>query len=153
MYTTYETTDGVYVAKKRAPRPSQPTELGDVLVATRKRLKWNQRKAAKEIGIEHSGLSEIERGLRRPNFETLVGIHNAYGLPLEEVVRMAARDAKLPLPAEPTPYRDLAARIAARSVVFPDLAKILDRLANSDPGAYRSFLLMLDLWDRQDGES
>ena len=33
-----------------------------------------------------------------------------------------------------------------------DLAKILDRLSGADPVAYRSFLLMLDLWDRQDGE-
>ena len=153
MYTVNEVIDGAYVAKKRLSREAQPTELGDVLYTTRKKKKWTLRAAAQKIGIEHSGLSEIERGLRRPDFETLVGFHSAYDIPLEEVIRMAARDAKLSLPAEPTPYRDLAARLAARSVVFPDLAKILGRLADSDPAAYRSFLLMLDLWDRQDGES
>lgn len=152
MYTMSEVIDGACVAKKQLPRDVRITELGSVLYTARRQKKWTLRTAAQKVGIEHSGLSEIERGLRRPDFETLVGFHSAYDIPLEEVVRMAARDAKIPLPADPIPYRDLAARLAARSVVFPDLAKILDRLADSDPAAYRSFLLMLDLWDHQDDE-
>ena len=150
MYTTDEILDGVRVSKKQPTARS--TELGTALSAMRKREALTLREAAERIGVEHSTLSDLEHGKRRPDLETLVGIHRGYGYPLEELVRMAARDAALDLPVEPSPYRDLAARLAARSVVFPDLGKILGRLADSDPAAHRAFLLMLDLWDRQDDE-
>jgi transcriptional regulator with XRE-family HTH domain len=143
MYTV----DEVHV--KRQVK-SRQTELGQVL--RKARGDDSLRAMAEKIKIEHSTLSDLERGLRRPDFETLVNIHAALGLPLEEVVRMAARDHGLQLPVEPTPYRDLAARLAARSIVFPDLGKILGRLSDVDPDAYRSFSLMLDLWERQDDE-
>ena len=148
MYTTGEILIEERVSKKQQP-PARITELGTVLRAARGARTLRQ--AAASIGIEHSTLSDLEHGRRRPDLETLVGIHRGYGLPIEELMRMVARDAGLDLPADPIPYRDLAARLAARSIVIPDLGKVLARLADSDPAAYRSVLLMLDLWDRQNG--
>lgn len=135
------------MGKKRAD--VRPTELGALLRAKRKAEGWSQRVAGERIGIEHSGLSELERGLRRPDFETLVGIHQAYDVPLEELVRMAARDAGLKLSPGLTVYRDRATSLAARAESFPDLAKILDRLLVADPDGYRAFLLMLEFSERQ----
>lgn len=134
-------------------RQDATTELGALLREKRTIEGWSLRDAAGRIGVEHSTLSDLERGNRRPEFETLVGIAVAYDVPIEELVRIAARDAGIALPAEPRPYRDLSDRLAARSVAFPDLATILDRLAGANPEAYRAFLLILDLWDQQRGQS
>ncbi len=137
-------------ARKREPKQ---TELGALLRAKREAEHLSMRDAAERIGIEHGSLSDLENGLRRPEFETLVGIHRGYNVPLEELVRIAARDAGLKLPPGLTTHRDRAASIAARAEAFPDLAKILDRLSASDPKTYRIFLLMMDVWDLQNGQA
>lgn len=147
MYTEER---GMYM--KRAPRVRRPTEIGALLRAKRRSEGWSVREAGERIGIEGGTLSDLENGIRRPEFESLVGIHRAYGVPLEELVRMAARDAGIELPPALTVYRDRAASLAARAETFPDLARILDRLSAVDPEGYRAFLLMLELWDRLGGQ-
>jgi transcriptional regulator with XRE-family HTH domain len=134
--------------KKRKPRVPRKTELGAFLRSKRESENWDIRKGAELIGIEPGSLSDLENGLRRPNFETLVGIHRGYGADLDELVRMAARDAKLELPSVEA-IRNRATSLAGRAGAFPDLAKILDRLAVANPKEYRAFLLMLEFAERQ----
>jgi len=135
----------------RTRAPQRKTELGELLTAKRKAAGLTLRQAAERVGVGHSTLSDLEKGVGGAEFETLVGIHRGYGVPLEELVRIAARDAGAELPAAPTGYVDRAASLAARAEAFPDLAQILDRLAKVDPAGYRAFLLMLELWERQNG--
>lgn len=135
---------------KRSPRVHKATEVGSLLRAKRRQEGWSVREAAAMIGIEGGSLSDLEHGIRRPEFETLVGVHRAYGVPLEELVRMAARDAGIDLPPSVMIYRDRAAALAARAEAFPELGRILDRLSTVDPEGYRAFLLMLELADRLD---
>lgn len=137
---------------KRATRVRRSTEVGALLRAKRRSEGWSVREAAERIGVEGGTLSDLENGIRRPEFETLVGIHRAYGVPLEELVRMAARDANIELPPALTVHRDRAASLAARAEAFPELAQILDRLSAVDPDGYKAFLMMLELWDRMNGQ-
>lgn len=143
MYTTI-------VGTKRTPRE---THLGKLIRDKRTADNLSLRQAAGVIGIEHSGLSELERGLRQADFETLVKIHEGLGIPLEEVARTAARDRGVDVPEGEEAYKTLALSLAARAESFPDLKKILDRLSTSDPARYRAFLVMFDVWDRQDGQA
>ncbi|NKQ57440.1 helix-turn-helix transcriptional regulator [Amycolatopsis sp. K13G38] len=64
------------------PRPSSPspasTELGRRVHEARKAVKGlTQEKLAHKLDIAHSGISDIERGLANPTFETLVRIADA----------------------------------------------------------------------------
>jgi len=145
----YTATEGNSM-KQRTPRTQRTTEIGSLLRAKRRAEGLSIRDAAERIGIESGSLSDLENGIRRPEFETLVGVHRAYGVPLEELVRMAARDAGIDLPPGLTVHRDRAASLSARAEAFPDLARILDHLSAAEPEEYRAFLLMFEVWHRLD---
>lgn len=146
MYTTTVGTKGTGRSKKE----SRPTLFGVLIKAKRVADKLTLRRAAGKIGIEHSGLSEIERGLRRPDFETIVKIHLGLGIPLEELARAAAIDLGHHPAVSEEEYKNLALSLSARAEMFPDLRKILKHLAETDPARYRAFLVMFQTWKTED---
>ncbi|HVW40940.1 MAG TPA: helix-turn-helix transcriptional regulator [Amycolatopsis sp.] len=80
------------------PRPSSPSpaskELGRRVLAARTAVPGlTQEKLAHRLDIAHSGISDIERGLANPTFETIVRVADALGTDPAELVRgFTARD-------------------------------------------------------------
>lgn len=133
-------------------KEEQPTEFGTLIKIKRAVDKLTLRGAARQIGIEHSGLSELERGMRRPDFETIAKVSDGLGIPLGELARAAAIDLKIRPAASEEDYKDLALSLSARAEMFPDLRKILGHLAKTDPERYRAFLVMFQMWEQQDAQ-
>lgn len=146
MYTTI-------VGTKRTQKPPRPTELGKLITDKRRLDNLTLRQAAEAIGIEHSSLSEIERGLRSPDFETIVKISDGLRMPLDELARSAARDLGYNPSNTEEAYKALAISLSARAEMYPDLRKILDHLAKTDPVRYRAFLVMFETWRREDEQN
>lgn len=123
--------------------------LGEFLRAKRRAEHLSLRDAAEEIDVSHSTLSEIERGLRRPDLETLVGISEAYGVPLDTIVRMAAHDAGLWKKETPLALRpgERAAILAGLAETFPALSLIVDHLTSLPPEHFRAVLVYMQLLD------
>lgn len=74
------------------PRPSSPSpasaELGRRVNEARKAVEGlTQEKLAHKLDIAHSGISDIERGLANPTFETLVRIADALDTDPGELIR------------------------------------------------------------------
>lgn len=137
------------VAKRK---PTRQTEIAKLLRPKRKAEGWNIRVAADRIGIKYGTLSDLENGRTTPSFETLVGINLAYGLPLGELARAAAIDLGIQPANTEEAYKGLALSLSARAQAFPDLQKILDHLAKTDPARYRAFLIMFQTWEQADGQ-
>lgn len=121
--------------------------LGDFLRAKRQTLGLSLREAAEAVGVSHSTLSEVERGLRRPDFETLVGISEAYTVPLDTVVRMAANDIGIRKKQTPSSLRpgERAAILTGLAETFPALSLIVDHLMRLPPDQFRAVLAYLDV--------
>jgi ribosome-binding protein aMBF1 (putative translation factor) len=68
--------------------------LGRVLVALRRARGWTVEEAAGNIGVEPAFVRRIEAGRTNPSLAVIVSIAKAFGVPLEELVRDAARDAR-----------------------------------------------------------
>jgi len=132
---------------KKQQIPPRETELGKLLRAKRNQDGLNLRAAAELIDFDHGGLSELENGKRTPDWETLVKIHDGLKIPLEDLVRAAAKDKGVKVSDRSD--QELASALTDRAAAFPDLQKVLRRLEKTDPKGYRSFLLMLDVYDRQ----
>jgi transcriptional regulator with XRE-family HTH domain len=136
----------------RTPKEERPTEFGALIKAKRKLDKLSLRRAAAAIGIEHSGLSELERGMRRPDFETIAKVNEGLGIPLDELAVAVAHDqGHKPVTTEEA-LRQLAGSLTARAQMYPDLRKILDHLNKTDPDRYRAFLVMFQVWDQENGQ-
>lgn len=88
--------------------------------------------------------------MRDPDFETIAKISSGLGIPLEELSRAAAIDLKIQPAVTEEDYKELAVSLSARAQMFPDLRKILDHLARTDPDRYRAFLVMFQVWATED---
>lgn len=143
MYT--HRIEGDQVSKRK---PARETEISKLLRPKRTAEGWNIRDAAARIGIKEGTLSDLENGRTTPSFETLVGIHVAYKVPLEELARAAAIDLGIQPASAEEDYKQLALSLSARAQMFPDLQKILDHLAKTDPAQYRAFLVMFQTWEQ-----
>jgi transcriptional regulator with XRE-family HTH domain len=151
MYTSRVESTFVAKCKSVAKRkPARETEISKLIRPKRKAEGWNIRDAAGRIGIKHGTLSDLENGRTTPSFETLVGIHTAYNLPIGELARAAALDLGIQPANDEETYRQLALSLSARAQAFPDLQEILDHLAKTDPAQYRAFLVMFQTWERVD---
>lgn len=146
MYTTS-------VGTKRTSKPPRETELGALIKAKRKTDHLSLRQAASAIGIEHSGVSDLEKGKRAPDFDTIAKISSGLKIPLDEVARAAARDLGYEPANTEEAYKALAVSLSSRAQMYPDLHKILDHLANTDPDRYRAFLVMFQTWEQEDRRS
>lgn len=135
---------------KRKTRPARDTELGTILKARRAVDKLSQRGAAELVGVEHSTISELERGIRDAEWETLIKISEGLGIPLEDLIRASAKDAGIDVSLRSD--HALALALTARAAAFPDLAKVLRRLEATDPKTYQSFLMMFDVFERQNAQ-
>ncbi|MGE5572679.1 MAG: helix-turn-helix domain-containing protein [Bacteroidota bacterium] len=74
-------------------------ETGDRLREIRVKKNLSLREAAEKVGISHTYLNALERGYEprtgrpvNPSARTLVLIAKGYGIPLEELLRMASRE-------------------------------------------------------------
>lgn len=143
MYTTA-------VGIKRTAKPPRDTELGALIKAKRTADHLSLREAGAAIGIEHSGVSDLEKGKRDPDFETIVKISNGLKIPLDELARAAARDLGYQPASTEEAYKALAVSLSSRAQIYPDLQKILDHLAKTDPDRYRAFLVMFQTWEQED---
>jgi transcriptional regulator with XRE-family HTH domain len=141
------------VGTKRTLKSPRSTELGRLILDKRKLDSLTLRQAAEAIGIEHSSLSEIERGLRSPDFETIVKISDGLKVPLDELARSAAHDLGYSPPDTEEAYKTLAVSLSTRAEMYPDLRRILDHLAKTDPVRYRAFLVMFETWRREDEQN
>ncbi|MEW6230614.1 MAG: helix-turn-helix transcriptional regulator [Bacillota bacterium] len=72
-------------------------EIGDRLREIRVKRNLSLREAAEKVGISHTYLNALEKGhdprtgrLANPSTRTLVRIAKGYGIPLEELLRMAS---------------------------------------------------------------
>lgn len=145
MYTTA-------VGTKRPRKTPRPTKFGALIRTKRKADNLSLRQAAATIGIEHSGLSDLERGLRKPDFETLAKVNEGLNIPLDELARAAAHDLGFQPATTEEALKQLAASLTARAQMFPDLRKILDHLSNTDPDRYRAFLVMFQVWEQENAQ-
>jgi ribosome-binding protein aMBF1 (putative translation factor) len=68
--------------------------LGRVLVALRRDRGWTVEEAAGNIGVEPAFVRRIEAGRTNPSLAVIVSIAKAFGVPLEELVRDAARGVR-----------------------------------------------------------
>ena len=62
------------------------TELGKRIKKLRQEKDIPQHQIAEEVGIEPSNISHIERAVTKPSLATLVGIANALGVTLDDLV-------------------------------------------------------------------
>jgi transcriptional regulator with XRE-family HTH domain len=152
MYTAKDSSASVHttVSKKQQDRTPRETEIGKIVRAKRQLDNLSLRAAADLIDFEHSGLSDIENGLRSPGWETLVKIHEGLKIPLEDLIRAAAKDARVKMSDRSD--RELASALTARAEAFPDLLKVLQRLERADPAKYRMFLKMFDVFEQSDDQ-
>lgn len=74
-------------------------------------------------------------------------------MPLDELARSAARDLGYNPSNTEEAYKALAISLSARAEMYPDLRKILDHLAKTDPVRYRAFLVMFETWRREDEQN
>lgn len=130
-------------------KASKSTRIAELLKSKRNELDWSIRDAAEKIGISEGSLSELENGKTAPKFETLLGIHLAYQIPIDVVVRLAALDRGV-TPVEGD-TEDISIRLLDRASTFPDLQQLLGYLAETDPKMYRAFLVMYQTWEAQFG--
>lgn len=135
-----------------ADKQTRSNELGTLLVTKRRVERWSLRDAAERIGVSHSTLSEIERGLRRPDFETLVGISEAYKVPIGTVTEMAARDAGLLKEQTSFNREDQLAQLTALADSFPALRIIAGHLLALPPEHLIGVLTYLEMMRSQGGE-
>lgn len=136
------------VAKKQKKQAIKDSELGKVMRAKRKVDKLTVRAAADMIGMGNGGVSELENGKRSPDWDTLVKIHEGLAIPIEDLVRAAAKDRGVII--APRTDNEIVNALNARSVAFPDLKQVLRSLEKADPSQYRSFLKMFDVFDQSD---
>lgn len=135
------------VSKKQQDRAPKKTELGKLLRAKRRQDGLTLRDAAERIDFDHGGLSEIENGLRTPDWETLVKIHDGLKIPLDDLLRAAAKDKGVDVPERSD--QELVAALTDRSAAFPDLLKVLRRLEKANPKGYRWFLRAFDVFEAE----
>jgi hypothetical protein len=88
--------------------------------------------------------------MRDPDFETIAKISSGLCIPLDELTRAAAIDLKIQPAITEEDYKELAVSLSARAQMFPDLRRILDHLAKTDPDRYRAFLVMFQMWAKED---
>ncbi len=138
------------IVKKKQGRVPGSNEFGKLIRDKRRSERLSIRDAAERIDIGHGGLSELERGLRTPDFETIAKFNSNLGIPLDELARAAARDLGFQPATTEEAFQALAASLTARAQMYPDLRKILDHLATADPDRYQAFLVMFETFQRLD---
>lgn len=135
------------VSKKQKVNERQSNEFGQLIRAKRKLDRISIRDAAERIGIGNGGLSELENGKRNPEWETIVKIHDGLDIPIEDMIRAAAKDQGIAMPERSN--QELIEALNNRAAAFPDLLGLLRLLEGSDPASYRAFLRMFRAWQAQ----
>jgi transcriptional regulator with XRE-family HTH domain len=77
-----------------SPRPSN-ADLGRAIRRLRRRARLTIDDLAHEARMHPTYLSGIERGIRNPTFEKLIGISQALQVPLSEIVKDAMTEADI----------------------------------------------------------
>lgn len=74
-----------------APRSKAHQALGRAFHEARERTGLTQAEIAHRAGLAPTYISDIERGIRNPSYESLVALAKALGVRLSEVIRRAER--------------------------------------------------------------
>jgi transcriptional regulator with XRE-family HTH domain len=77
-----------------SPHPSN-TDLGRAIRRLRRRARLTIDDLAHEARMHPTYLSGIERGIRNPTFEKLIGISQALQVPLSDIVKDAMMEADI----------------------------------------------------------
>lgn len=78
-----------------SPPPLSNTDLGRAIRRHRRRARLTIDDLAHEAQMHPTYLSGIERGIRNPTFEKLIGISQALQVPLSEIVKDAMTEADI----------------------------------------------------------
>ena len=65
--------------------------VGERIKAARKKAGMTQKELADKLGIPYQGISQYERGIRKPKIDTLVKIADSLGVTLEELLSTRTR--------------------------------------------------------------
>ena len=74
--------------------------IGERIKAARKNAGMTQKDLAEKLGIPYQGISQYERGIRKPKIDALVRISNALGVTLEDITPIQETEGYL-LPVDP----------------------------------------------------
>lgn len=74
-----------------AARSKAHLALGRAFREARQRAGLTQAEVAERGGLPPTYISDIERGVRNPSYELLLGLSKALGVRLSEVIRRAER--------------------------------------------------------------
>lgn len=118
----------------------QQIELGSFLFQWRQRNTLSMREAAERIGVSSSTLSDLEKGKRRADIETLFGIAEAMDLPLQEIAAKAGYESKRSRNAH-----DRAERMTSVIDAMPQMGAIADALPTFSPDELDTVLTVIEL--------
>lgn len=105
-----------------------PTELGRFMRRWRKDQEWTVDRAAQEIGVVKSTWSQLERGLRTPETETLLLMERKMGVPMDELARMAGIIVRVS-----QTVAERSRRVAALAEGDPRMGVLIDLLPELSP--------------------
>ena len=105
-----------------------PTELGRFMRRWRKDQEWTIDRAAQEIGVVKSTWSQLERGLRTPETETLLLMERKMGVTMDELARMAGIIVRVS-----QTVAERSRRVAALAEGDPRMGVLIDLLPELSP--------------------
>jgi len=73
--------------------PDVRSAFGLAVRAARLARGWSQEQLSEAAGLDRTYVSSLERGLRNPTLTTQQRLAKALGMPLQDLIREAERDA------------------------------------------------------------
>lgn len=79
------------LAERSAKSASVYVEVGERIRLARRRLGLTQRGLGERLGVSHAAVSDLERGVTRPNLDGLIDVATALCIPVEQLLILDRR--------------------------------------------------------------